>query len=401
MTSPWLTIVGIGEDGLEGLAPAARELVENAELLAGGERHLEMVPASSAERLQWRSPLAHELAALEEHRGRRVCILASGDPMWFGVGATLARRFSTLEMTIVPHPGAFSLAAARLGWPLQDVLCLSAHGRPLDAVTLHFHPGARLFVLADAEDTPARLAELLIRDGYGTSRMTVLERLGGGGERRREASATEWHGVGCEPLNTVAVEVVGDRGAGVRSRAAGLPESAYENDGQITSRELRAAAIAALSPWPRALLWDIGAGCGSVAIEWARAGGAAVAFERSSARRDMIARNALALGVPQIEIVPGEAPSVLPLGGTSPEAIFVGGGTSRPGMLEAAWDALGSGGRLVAHGVTAEAEMALLAWHARVGGDLVRVAISRLEPTGRFRLWRPAAPVTQLRAVKP
>ena len=271
MTRPWLAVVGIGEDGYPGLGAAARGLIDEARILIGGARHLDLVPRGKARRIAW-GRLADDLRRIEKLRGQRVSVLASGDPMWFGIGATLARRFPADEMTIVPHPGAFSLAAARLGWPLAETACLSVHGRPLDAVAMHLYPGARLLVLAETETTAAELAALLRDRGFGRSAITALERLGGPRETIGTGVASRWRRRRCDPLTTVAVEAVADDAAIVRSRVPGLPEEAFLHDGQITQHEIRAAALAALAPWPGALLWDIGAGSGSVAIEWARAG---------------------------------------------------------------------------------------------------------------------------------
>ena len=252
--------------------------------MAGGLRHLLLVPRPRAKRIAW-GALHADLDRIAKLRGHRVCVLASGDPMWFGIGATLARRFDPAEMTVLPHPGAFALAAARLGWPLAETACLSAHGRSLESVALHLHPGARLLVLGHDAITPAKLAALLRAHGYGRSAITVLERLGGPAEKLRAGIATRWRTAKVDPLSTIAIEAIADGPQAVRSRVPGLPEDAFHHDGQITQHEARAAALAALAPWPGALLWDIGAGSGSVAVEWMRAGGRAIAIERVAARR--------------------------------------------------------------------------------------------------------------------
>lgn len=386
----WLTVLGIGEDGLDGLAPAARTLIETAEVLAGGARHLAMVADRAAERLEWASPFAASVEALAARRGRRVVVLASGDPMWFGVGATLSRHF-TGEMTVLPHPGAFSLAAARLGWPLHETLCLSAHGRPLESLALHLFPGARLLVLGEDETSPARIAALLDEQGYGPSPLTVLERLGGPAERVRAGAAP------CHPLSVVAIECRAAPATRPLPRQ-GLPDEAFRHDGQITKREIRAVTLSALAPFPGALLWDVGAGAGSVAIEWMRAGGRAIGFESRPGRAALAAANAARLGVPGLALVIGEAPGAL--AGEAPDAVFVGGGVSRPGVLDSAWAALKPGGRMVANAVTAEGEAALLAFHARQGGAMLRLALARLEPMGRLHGWQPAVPVTQWTGIK-
>lgn len=396
--TPWLSVIGIGEDGLAGVSPAARTLIEGAEVLAGGARHLAMIPPGAAERLPWPSPFATGVEEILARRGRAVCVLASGDPMWFGIGATLARHVDPAEMTVLPHPGAFSLAAARMLWPLHEAAALTVHGRPIEALALHLRPGARLLVLSEDGRSPSLIADLLRTHGYGDSRMTVFEHLGGAAEARTDAAACDWEAETAD-LNTVAVLCRAAPGVRVLSTAPGLPDDAFLHDGQLTKREIRAVTLAALGPLPGAVLWDLGAGCGSIAIEWMRAGGRAAAVERSAARCGLIARNAAVLGVPGLDIVQGAAPAVLPEG--RPDAVFVGGGCSQPGLLDAAWAALPPGGRMVANAVTAEGEAALLAWRQTHGGALTRLAVSRLGPTGSLHTWHPAMPVTQYAGDKP
>ena len=389
MTPPWLTIIGMGEDGLDGLAPAARFLVEGADLLVGGARHLALIPTGKPERMAWAKPFGDSRAALEAHRGRKVVALASGDPMWFGAAATLSQWFEPGEMRVLPHPGAFSLAATRLLWPLQDCLCLTAHGRPVEALALHFAPGRRLLILSEDTATPAKIAALLVEQGYGPSPLTVLENLGGPAERITQGSQCG------SDLNLVAVDCVLAAGARPLARGYGLPDDAFSHDGQLTKREIRAVTLAALAPLPGELLWDVGAGCGSVAIELMRAGGAAMAIEPREERCRRIAHNAAALGVPGLEIIRTTAPAGLPLGERAPDAIFVGGGVSEPGLLDICRAALKPGGRLVANAVTSEGEAALIAFHAGHGGEMTRLAVSRLAPVGGFHTWHPAMPVTQ------
>ncbi len=402
----WLAVVGIGEDGIAALAPAARALIGTAELLVGGARHLAMVPAGTAERLVWRRPLVATLEDIAAWRGRRVTVLASGDPLWYGIGAVLARRFPIDDMTIVPHPGAFSLAAARLGWAIETCTTLTLHGRPLDSLRLHLTPGARLLLLSQDGDTPGAVAALLAGTGWGPSRMTVFAHLGGERESVRHGTAEAWDDRRVADLNTIAVECLPGRGARPLSRLAGLPDDAFEHDGQLTKREVRAVTLAHLAPLPGETLWDIGAGCGSIAIEWLRAvagggngGGAAIAVEPSEARAAMIARNAARLGVPGLRLVVGAAPGVL-ADLPPPDAVFVGGGIGTPDLMGAAWAALRPGGRLVANIVSLEGERVLLDWQARHGGELARIAVSRAERLGRYRGWRPLLPVTQFFAVK-
>ena len=399
---PWLTIVGIGDEGLGGLAPPARVLVETAEVIVGGARHLAMIPPGAAERLLWQQPFAGSIAALAAHRGRRVVVLASGDPMWYGVGAILCRHFAREELAILPHPGAFSLAAARLGWPLADCVMLSLHGRPLDALRLHLAENRRLLILSEDGATPAAVARLLAETGWGPSRLQVFEHLGGIVEVAHSSLASEWSERRVADLNTIALECHAASGTRGRSRLAGLPDEAFEHDGQLTKREIRAATLAALTPLPGERLWDVGAGCGSIAIEWLRADDhtAAIAIERDAARVGLIAANAAMLGVPRLEIVHGAAPAALD-GLAAPDAIFVGGGLADAALLPRLWQALPAGGRLVANAITADGERALLDWQAAHGGHLTRLAISRAEPLGAHLGWRALAPVTQLFCVKP
>ena len=387
----WLSVLGMGDDGPAGLSPAARTLLDAAEVVIGGARHLAMV-GGTADKREWPSPFAGARDLIDSLRGRNVVVLASGDPMWFGIGATLTRWVSPGEMRVLPHPGAFSLAAGALGWPLQDCLCLTVHGRPLDALHLHLSPGRRLLVLSEDGQSPAAVARLLEKAGYGPSRLVVLEHLGGTGERIRDSVAEAWVGEAAD-LNTIAIECRAEPGARVLSPVPGLPDDAFDHDGQLTKREIRAVTLAALAPLPGQMLWDVGAGCGSIAIEWMRAGGQAVAIEPRADRCARIAANAAALGVPTLQVIRGSAPEALPY--SDPDAIFVGGGVSAPGLLDACWSSLRPGGRLVANAVTAEGEAALIALHARFGGQMTRLAVSRLAPVGGFHTWHPAMPVTQ------
>lgn len=334
----WLAVIGLGEDGWSGLSGAARSLIESASLVVGGARHLALVPKIPGERLAWQSPLADTIPAIARRRGERVAVLASGDPLCYGVGALLARNFDPSEMIVLPSPSAFSLAAARLVWPLEDCVSLSVHGRKLDGVRLHLAPGARLIVLANDGETPAKLARLLAESGWGASPVSVFEHLGGARERRHDALAAEWRLARVADLNTIAVECRPGPGAQILPRRAGLPDHAFRHDGQLTKRPVRAATLAALAPLPGEMLWDIGAGCGSIAIEWLRAARnmKAYAIERDGARADLIALNAAALGVPEIDILRATAPAAL-AGLPQPDALFIGGGTGEAAIWDAAW----------------------------------------------------------------
>jgi precorrin-6B C5,15-methyltransferase / cobalt-precorrin-6B C5,C15-methyltransferase len=398
----WLAVVGIGEDGIEGLTPAARRLIAQAAFIVGGKRHLALAGPSKAETMIWPSPIENALDAIEAHRGRPVCALASGDPFFFGVGAMLMRRFTSDEMTSVPAPSAFALVASRLGWSQQDCALLTLHGRPLEAIIPHLQPGARIVALSWDDATPAKLAALLTQRGMGRSRLTICEAMGGLSERIRTTEAQDFVLDNFAALNTIALEVVSERGARVLARTAGLPDEWFEHDGQITKREIRAITLSLLAPRRGDLLWDVGSGSGSVAIEWMLADPAnrAVAIEVRHDRAERIARNALSFGVPGLSVVTGEAPHVF-ADLTPPDAIFIGGGASAPGMIERALSALAPGGRLAVNAVTLETQAACVEWRARWGGELTQIAIAQAEPVGRYSGWRAAMPIVQWRFIKP
>jgi len=395
----WLAVIGVGEDGPDALSGAARSLIESAELVIGGERHLALVKKTSGERLAWRSPLSDTLPELMRWRGRRVVVLASGDPLCHGVGALLARNFAPEEMVVLPSLSAFSLAAARLLWPLEACVCLSLHGRPLETLTLHLAPGARILALSRDGETPGKVARLLRDHGWGPTTLTVLEHLGGARERRIDAIAGNWREARGADLNLVALDCQPGPTARIFARRAALPDDAFRHDGQLTKRAMRAATLAALAPLPGELLWDIGAGCGSVAIEWLRAERAmtAIAIERDAARAALIAENAAALGVPEIEIQRAAAPEALD-GLPPPDAVFIGGAVSEGAIWDRAWRALKPGGRLVANAVTVASEAELYRRHGAHGGELTRIAVAQAEGN---RFWRPAMTVTQLALAKP
>jgi precorrin-6Y C5,15-methyltransferase (decarboxylating) len=400
----WLAIIGIGEDGVEGLTPVARALVSGAEIVFGGKRHLALAAAliRGAAWRPWPSPFERAVAEVLEWRGRNVCVLASGDPFLYGVGSVLARHVDADEMLVVPAPSAFSLAAARLGWSLPETALLSLHGRALDLVRPHLQPGARVLALTSGADGPAALARLLVMSGFGRSQLTVLEALGGPRERFRKATAEGFALEGVCDLNVVAIEVAADVGARIIARAPGLPDALFEHDGQITKREVRAIVVSSLAPRRGELLWDVGAGAGSVAIEWMLADPSlrAIAVEERSERAERISRNAAAFGVPGLAVVTGTAPAAL-ADLAPPDAVFIGGGAADPGVLDAAVAALKPGGRLVVNAVTLETEALLIARRASLGGELIRIALTRADAVGRKAAWRPALPVTQWGWTKP
>jgi precorrin-6Y C5,15-methyltransferase (decarboxylating) len=398
----WLSIVGIGEDGVEGLNPVARGLIEGAEIVFGGRRHLALAaPLIRGATRPWPSPFDSATAEVMRQRGRPVCVLASGDPFQHGVGAVLARQIDAREMIVMPAPSAFSLAAARLGWSLPQTVLVSVHGRVLDLIRPHLQPGARILALTSGGEDPAALARLLAETGFGASRLKVLEALGGPRERIRGTTAAAFDFGTVGPLNTVAVEVEAAPGARVLALTPGLPDNLFEHDGQITKREIRAVTLSSLAPRRGELLWDIGSGSGSVAIEWLLADPLmrAVAIERRAERAARIRRNAAACGVPGLEIIEGAAPAALSALAT-PDAVFIGGG-GNAGVLDAAARALRAGGRLVANAVTLETEALLLARQAAFGGELIRIAISRADAIGEKTGWRAAMPVTQWLWTKP
>jgi precorrin-6Y C5,15-methyltransferase (decarboxylating) len=399
----WLSIVGIGEDGVDGLSPVARGLVSGAEIVFGGKRHLALAaPLIRGAARPWPSPFERAPAEVLAQRGRPVCVLASGDPFLHGVGSVLALHVAPEETVVVPAPSAFRLAAARLGWALPETSLVSLHGRGLDLIRPHLHPGAHVLALTSDGSGPAALAKLLTAIGFGQSQLTVLEALGGPRERVRRTTAARFDLEGSNDLNTVAIEVTAEPGARIIAYTPGLSDAQFEHDGQISKREIRALTCSALAPRRGELLWDIGAGAGSVAIEWMLADASlrAIAIEARADRAARIARNAAAFGVPGLEVIEGWAPAVfesLP----QPDAIFIGGGASDAGVLDLAIAALRPGGRLVVNAVTLETQALLIARHAALGGDLTRIAIDRADAIGSKTGWRPALPVTQWAWVKP
>lgn len=404
MTEPWLTIVGIGEDGLDGITGTAKTHIGKAEIVFGGERHLRLAKGlGMAEQRRWQSPLSTSIEELMRLRGRKqVCILASGDPFFYGIGSTLAEKIPATEMRIYPAPSAFSLAGAKIGWPLQDVTMISLHGRPVELVRPHLHPGRKILALTSDENGPAEIASYLTEHGFGPSRLTVLEALGGPDERVRQTEAARLDCENVSRINILGIEPSAMPDALVISYAPGLPDTAFEHDGQITKREIRALTISALAPASGQLLWDIGAGSGSVGIEWMlmHPSLSAIAIEPEAKRLNRIAENAAALGVPGLQLRAGSAPAALD-GLAAPDAIFIGGGGTDDGVVDTAIKALKPGGRLVANAVTTEMETLLSVLYGELGGRLTRVQIARAEPLGQMHGWRPAMPITQWVWIKP
>lgn len=396
---PWLHIIGLGADGLAGLHPTARAALEAAEVILGGARHHQVTPGLRAERMAWPSPFDALVGTLQELRGRPVAVLATGDPLWFSVGARLGREIDPREIVYHPHVSAFQLAAARMRWSLADLDTLSVHGRPVTQVVPFFQPGARLLVLTTGAETPAEIAALLTERGYGASPMTALCAMGAAEEARFDGLAETWsHSVPA--LNTLAIACRAGPDAALLPRGPGLPDDAFQSDGTMTKREVRAATLAKLMPMPEALLWDIGAGSGAIGIEWMRAarGARAVAVEPRADRRAFATANAQALGVPRLELVAGAAPEAL-AELPAPDAVFLGGGLSEAAAAQAV-AALKPLGRLVANAVTLESAALLLHLKQRFGGDLVQIAVAKAAPVGDRLGWRPAMPVTQWSLIK-
>ena len=393
-----LPVVGIGADGWSGLDPLRRERIQDAEVIIGGRRHLTMLPDTvHAERRTWPSPLRSRLPEfLEQYRGRRLLVLASGDPMFFGIGTMLIELIGPDELEILPGPSALSLACARMGWPVQDVDVVSVVGRELHRVAGHLVPDGKVLVLSEDATTPQRVAALVNDAGFGDSKMTVLADLGSPSETVVSGVARTWNHPAGSDLNVVAIDCVAHDQSLMATAVAGRDDALFYNDGQLTKRDVRASALARLAPVPGQLLWDVGAGAGSVAIEWMRADRRcrAIAIESQPARADRIRENARVHGVPGLSVTEGSAPGAL-VGLEPPDAVFIGGGATTEGMLPACWDALLPGGRLVVHGVTLETERLLLEQFAQHGGELARLNVEQAEALGTFTAWKPARPIIQ------
>ena len=397
----WLSLIGIGEDGIEALSPTARALLAQAQLVVGGARHLALAGPLAAKTMIWPSPLASAIPKILAWRGSKVCVLASGDPFFYGAGGLLAGHVGPDEMQCLPAPSAFSLAAARLNWNLQGCRLVSLHGREFERIIPDLQPNAKILCLSWDETTPPRLAKLLCERGLGQSRLAVLEAMGGPRERVRATTAETFSLTEINPLNLVAIEIIAAAQARILPIASGLADCWFETDGRLTKREVRAITLSSLAPRRGELLWDVGAGSGSIAIEWLLGDPAnrAIAIEARPDRARLIKRNAENLGVPRLEIIAGTAPEVfanLP----QPRAIFIGGGAGDPRLLEAAYAALPSGGRLAVNAVTLETEAELIRRYKAHGGDLLRIDIARADPLGAFHGWRPARPVTQWSVTK-
>jgi precorrin-6B C5,15-methyltransferase / cobalt-precorrin-6B C5,C15-methyltransferase len=409
VSNRWLSVIGIGDDGLTGLSPIARSLFDQAEIIVGGKRHLAMLPTTdSRTQLVWQSPFRESIDQIVNYRGQRVCVLASGDPMCYGVGSGLHQALLAqglvplMEMTVIPAPSAFSLACSRLGWTYSEIETVSLCGRDLHLVQPLLYPEAKILALSADRHTPIQLAQILQERGFGDVQMTILEHLGGSQERIVSDQINDWISSDqlSADLHTIALECPGTTLG--YSRLSGLPDDAYIHDGQLTKQEIRAVTLSTLAPYPGQLLWDVGAGNGSISIEWLRSHprNRAIAIEQHPQRLQNIVANATNLGVPNLQVISGQAPTAL-INLPTPDAIFIGGGLTIPSVFESCWKALKPGGKLVANGVTVETEQLIFQLQQQYGGKLDRIAIQRAEPIGKFLGWKALNPVTQWCVGKP
>jgi precorrin-6Y C5,15-methyltransferase (decarboxylating) len=398
----WLCLIGIGEDGYEGLSSAARKILAQAQFVIGGARHLALAGPLDAQTMAWPSPLSDGISQILARRGTPTVVLASGDPFFYGIGGLISARIPAEEWMCLPAPSSFSLAAARLGWSLQECRPISLHGRDLNRIIPNLAPSARLLCLAWDETTAPRVAQLLCERGLSQSRLIVLERMGGPNEKIHETTAKDCNLGTIDPLNLIACEIRGGPEAHYVPIGNGLPDALFTHDGQITKQEVRAITLSALAPKRGEILWDIGAGSGSVGIEWMLLDplNQAIAIEARQDCCNTIVANAGALGVPGLEVVFGKAPDAL-MNLAQPHAIFIGGGASQPGIIDQAFNALPQGGRLVVNAVTLETEMVVFTWFQRLGGTLKKITLAHADRVGGFHSFRPALPITQWAVTKP
>jgi precorrin-6Y C5,15-methyltransferase (decarboxylating) len=407
----WLSVIGINENGVSGLSEQARALISSATLVVGGARHLELAKYLIKGKSEvWQSPIEksiEEIISLPTNHRPLTTILASGDPFCYGIGVTLTRYIPIEEMLVIPAPSCFSLAAAKLGWALQDIVTIGLNGRAIEKIIPHLQPKAKILALSTDESTPALLAKLLEKHGFAEAKITVLEHLGGDKERIRGFTIEELQeipacaGMTIEKLNMMAIEIPAHLVALSIPIVSGLADDLFEHDGQLTKREIRAISLSSLAPRRGELLWDIGLGAGSVAIEWLLCDSAnrAIGFEKNPDRAARAARNAASLGVPNLQIIQGNAPEILQ-NVEAPDAVFIGGGAGNPQTIETAWDALKEAGRLVVNSVTLETEATIIAAHKKYGGNIIRIGIERAEAVGSMTALRPAMSVLQWSVTK-
>lgn len=397
----WLHIIGIGEDGIAGLSKEALLALAKSDVIVGGKRHHELTKEIDAERVNWPSPFNAMVETIKTHKGKSVVVLVTGDPLWYSVGSKFNIEFSFDEMKIYPQVSAFQWAAIRMGWRIANCDTLTIHGRAVEQIIPYVAPNVQLLILTKDNTSPKAVADLLVARGFGNSELTVLAHLGGDKEQCFEALAKDWKHV-VPDFHTLAVKCVAGKGAKYYGRTGGLPDEAFEHDGQLTKRVIRSASISQLRPYQDALLWDVGAGCGSVAIEWMRGarGARAIAIEANEERSAMIDKNSIILGTPNLQQIEGSAPQALQDLPT-PDAIFIGGGINSDKLFDVAWNSLREGGRLVANAVTLESEATLVSLHAKYGGSLDRISVSEAVGIGRFNAMKPAMSVMQWAVTKP
>jgi precorrin-6Y C5,15-methyltransferase (decarboxylating) len=396
---PWLTIIGIGDDGFDSHFDSLSEIVHHAittaTLIIGGDRHLQFLPKTiPCKLLRWSSPIQNSIDELLTHRGQPVCILASGDPLCHGIATTLLRSIPLVEMQIIPALSAFTLARSRLGWSSTEVETISLCGRDPAFLRAALYPNAKFLVLSSDQHTPNIVCDRLTEWGYGDADVTILEHLGGPKEKQLHTIARQRFTEPIAELNTIAIQT--------HNFPSSIPDTEYQHDGQLTKQEIRTLTLAALAPFPGQLLWDVGAGSGSIGIEWLRTHprNQAIAIESHPDRLANISHNAKNLGVPNLKIIAGRAPEALQ-NLQRPDSIFIGGGVTRSGVFETCWDALKDGGRMVINGVTLESEMKLFQLQQLYGGSLTRIQIQRAEPIGNFLGWKSLSPITQWLVTKP
>jgi len=386
-----IVVVGIGADGMAGLSEESRLELLSATVIYGSQRQLDLLDGTvRAPRHGWPSPMMPALQSLlDDNPPGAVHVVASGDPLLHGIGTTLIRLHGAEKVRVLPHVSSVTLACARMGWTAQDTDVISLVTAPVHTAVRR---GGQAVVLSRNTATPAELARLLVETGRGSSEFTVLEQLGSANEQVRSRAADAWAAAppdNVDDLNVIAIRYLPDERI-----AHTLPDGVFRHDGQITKQGIRAVTLAALAPRSGELLWDVGAGSGSIAIEWCRSapGCRAVAFEADPGRRERITANAHAFGV-DLDIR-DRAPDDFDAA-PSPDVIFIGGGLTAPGLVAACLERLPAGGRLVVNAVTVESEALLAEWHSRLGGELRRFQHYRGEPLGGFTGWRPAMPITQ------
>jgi precorrin-6Y C5,15-methyltransferase (decarboxylating) len=393
MDSPWLTIIGIGEGGLSGLSEASRKALAEAQTIFGGERHLALADVGDRGR-PW--PVPFDVSEVLACRGHATTVLASGDPFWHGVGSILAEGLDSSEWIAHPAPSTFSLVASRLGWRLETVTCLGLHATPFERLVPHLAQGEKIICLVRDGRAAVDLAKWLTARGWGASPLWTLTALGGPRESITQHQADSYT---TDPAATLVAVALEARGSSGLPRSSGLSDALFVHDGQITKRPMRALALSALAPRSGERLWDIGAGSGSISIEWALHGGTADAIEARSDRAVNIIKNAEAFGLThRITVIEGTAPGNLS-GLPAPQAVFIGGGLDAA-MFDSIWLRLSAGTRLVAHAVTLETEALLSELHQRHGGELMRIEIAHAGQLGGYRAYEPARPVVQWSVVK-